>query len=63
MYMVILESDGNVVYQKIKDKDTLWIVVEAMLDGDVEMTVSITRIKDTWYGKGEEKHEYTMGDQ
>lgn len=58
MYMIMFQSDGNTVYQKIEDKDTLWLVADAMLDGPMEMSITIDKIgKDDWYGKGESRHE------
>lgn len=39
------QTDGNVA-QRIDDKDTLWLVVEAMLDGDCPVECLITKLND-----------------
>ena len=39
------QTDGNVA-QKIDDKDTLWLVVEAMLDGDCPVECLISKLND-----------------
>lgn len=39
------QADGNIA-QEIKDKDTLWLVVEAMLDGDCPVECLITKLND-----------------
>ena len=39
------QSDGNVA-QRIDDKETLWLVVEAMLDGDCPVECLITKLND-----------------
>lgn len=51
------QADGNIA-QEIKDKDTLWLVVEAMLDGDcpVECLISNLKNKDDFYGLTEEDY-------
>ena len=58
-------TDGNVA-QRIDDKDTLWLVVEAMLDGDCPVECLITKLNDKcesvlteedyWKGKEEVKN-------
>ena len=57
MYLLEMLSDGQTVYQTINDKDTLWIVVEAMLEGkmDVEVRISNKITPDPFDGKGEAK--------
>lgn len=56
------QVDGNVA-QEIEDKDTLWIILEAMLDGDCPVECLISKInnnalseEDIWNGKGECRH-------
>lgn len=39
------QTDGNVA-QRIDDKDTLWLVVEAMLDGDCPVECLISKLTD-----------------
>lgn len=57
MYLLELMSDGMTVYQTVKDKDTLWLVTEAMLDGDMDVEIRISRriTGDVFDGKGEER--------
>ena len=62
-YLLELRQGDAKVAQEINDKDTLWIILEAMLDGesiDVECLVSkIHSITDekVWDGKWESRHE------
>ena len=45
-YLLELRQGSRDVVQEIEDKDTLWLVVEAMLDGDCPVECLITKLND-----------------
>ena len=56
-YTLDLYKGNGLIPLIIEDKDTLWLIIEAMLDNGVECTV-MKREKtedEVWNGKGEMK--------
>ena len=54
------QTDGNVA-QRIDDKDTLWLVVEAMLDGDCPVECLITKLNDNTESRTVGEEDYWKG--
>lgn len=64
-YLLELRQTSGNVAQEIEDKETLWLVIEAMLDGDCPVECLVSKLNDNakktlteedyWNGKGEMK--------
>lgn len=62
-YLLELRQTSGSVAQEIEDKETLWLVIEAMLDGDCPVECLVSKLNDNtenalteedyWNGKGE----------
>lgn len=64
-YLLEMRQCEHVVAQEIKDEDTLWIIIAAMLNGECPVECVVSRLKDEtepssddeWCGKGESRHD------
>ena len=56
-YTLNLYKSGGLIPLTIEDKDTLWLIIEAMIDNGVDCTVRKRKQTEdeVWNGKGEMK--------
>lgn len=58
-YTLTMFKNNGCVSVNIEDKDTLWLIMEAMLDNRVECSVIKRTLTDEeiWEGKGESRRD------